>query len=60
MPERDERDLRAAAAAARRPWISAISAMIPPSPSLSARMMNVTYLIETMIVIAQKTSEITP
>ena len=34
--------------------------MIPPSPSLSARMMNVTYLIETMIVIAQKTSEITP
>ena len=40
--------------------ISAIRAMMPPSPSLSARMMNTTYLIETMIVIAQKTSEITP
>ena len=35
-------------------------AMIPPSPSLSARMMNVTYLSETMIVIDQKTSEMTP
>ena len=34
--------------------------MIPPSPSLSARMMKVTYLTETMIVIDQKTSEITP
>ena len=41
-------------------WIRAISAMIPPSPSLSARMMNVTYLIETMIVIDQITSERTP
>jgi hypothetical protein len=40
--------------------ISAIRAMMPPSPSLSARMMNATYLIETMIVTAQKTSEITP
>ena len=55
-----------AAFAARRskrspsPWMSAIRAMIPPSPSLSARMMKVTYLIETMIVIAQKTSEMTP
>jgi hypothetical protein len=39
---------------------SVISAMIPPSPSLSARMMNVTYLTETMIVIDQKTSEMTP
>ena len=28
--------------------------MIPPSPSLSARMMNVTYLTETISVIAQK------
>ena len=50
---------------AERRWsptfrISAIRAMMPPSPSLSARMMNATYLIETMIVIAQKTSEITP
>ena len=38
----------------------AIRAMIPPSPSLSARMMNVTYLIETISVIAQNTSEMTP
>ena len=41
-------------------WISAIRAMMPPSPSLSARMMNVTYLIETMIVMAQNTSDRTP
>ena len=34
--------------------------MIPPSPSLSARMMNVTYLIETTSVIDQNTSEMTP
>ncbi len=40
--------------------ISAISAMIPPSPSLSARMISSTYLIETITVTAQKTSEITP
>ena len=40
--------------------ISAISAMIPPSPSLSARMISATYLIETISVIAQNTSEITP
>ena len=39
---------------------SAISAMIPPSPPLSARMISSTYLIETMMVIAQKISEITP
>ncbi len=38
----------------------AVSAMIPPSPSLSARRMNDTYLMETMIVMAQKTSEMTP
>jgi hypothetical protein len=34
--------------------------MMPPSPPLSARMMNVTYLTETIIVIDQNTSEITP
>jgi hypothetical protein len=39
---------------------SAIRAMMPPSPSLSARMMTVTYLIDTMIVIAQTTSEMIP
>ena len=33
---------------------------MPPSPWLSARMMNVTYLTDTMIVIAQKTSEMIP
>ena len=35
-------------------------AMIPPSPSLSARMMKARYFSDTMIVIAQKTSEMTP
>jgi hypothetical protein len=39
---------------------SAVSAMMPPSPPLSARMMKVTYLTETIIVIDQNTSEITP
>jgi hypothetical protein len=41
-------------------WMRAMRAMIPPSPSLSARMINVTYSIETMIVMVQKTSEMTP
>lgn len=44
----------------RTRWSSAIRAMMPPSPSLSARMMKVTYLTETMLVIAQKISEMTP
>ena len=43
-----------------RPRIRAMSAMIPPSPSLSARMMRRTNSIETISVIDQKTSEITP
>jgi hypothetical protein len=34
--------------------------MIPPSPSLSARMTKLTYLIETISVIDQKISETTP
>ena len=34
--------------------------MIPPSPSLSARMMKITNSIVTTRVIVQKTSEITP
>jgi hypothetical protein len=34
--------------------------MIPPSPPLSARMMKLTYLTETINVIDQNTSEITP
>ena len=33
---------------------------MPPSPSLSARMMKMTNSIETIRVIDQKTSEITP
>ncbi len=37
-----------------------MSAMIPPSPPLSARMMSRTYFSVTMIVIAQKTRETTP
>ena len=41
-------------------WTSEISAMIPPSPPLSARMMNRTYLTLTTIVIAQKISDRTP
>ena len=44
----------------RTSWISAIRAMMPPSPWLSARMMKARYLIATMIVIAQNTSEMTP
>ena len=34
--------------------------MTPPSPSLSARRTNTTYLTDTISVIDQKTSEITP
>jgi hypothetical protein len=42
------------------PSTLAIRARIPPSPSLSARMMKSTNSIETISVIDQKTSEITP
>jgi hypothetical protein len=38
----------------------AIRAMIPPSPSLSARMTKATYFTDTTSVIDQKTIEITP
>ena len=34
--------------------------MIPPSPSLSARMTSVRYLTLTISVIAQNTSDSTP
>ena len=40
--------------------IKAISAMIPPSPSLSARITSRTYVTVTMIVTDQKISETTP
>jgi hypothetical protein len=42
------------------PCSSDVRAMIPPSPSLSARMTKVTYLMETTIVIDQNTSDTTP
>ena len=38
----------------------AVSAMIPPSPRLWARMMKPAYLIETTIISAQKINEATP
>ena len=40
--------------------IRAISAMIPPSPSLSARITSRTYVMVTMIVTDQKISEMIP
>ena len=44
------------------PWrlIRVISAMMPPSPSLSARITSSTYLSVTMIVTDQKISEMIP
>ena len=39
---------------------SAVRAMTPPSPSLSARMRTLTYLIDTISVTDQNISEITP
>jgi hypothetical protein len=39
---------------------SAISAMIPPSPRLSARMMRTTYLSDTTIISAQNTVDRPP
>jgi hypothetical protein len=41
-------------------WTSAMSAITPPSPSLSARMMNVTYFTDTTSVTVQNTSETGP
>ena len=38
----------------------AIKAKIPPSPLLLARMINITYLIETTTIKAQNTIEMTP
>ena len=40
--------------------VSAISAMMPPSPRLSARSIRVTYLSETIMVSPQKIRETTP
>ncbi len=39
---------------------SAIIAMMPPSPRLSARMMNTTYLSDTTRISDQNTSDSTP
>lgn len=41
-------------------WASAVSAMMPPSPSLSARMITVTYLSVTTSISAQNTSDRMP
>ena len=41
-------------------WTSAVSAMIPPSPRLWARMMNPAYFVETTIISVQKMSETIP
>ena len=46
--------------ATRFRFSSAVSAMIPPSPRLWARMMNPAYLIETITISAQKISDTTP
>jgi hypothetical protein len=39
---------------------NAVRAMMPPSPLLSARVMNTTYFSDTVIVKAQNTSERIP
>ena len=41
-------------------WASAISASVPPSPLLSARIRKTTYLIVTIRTSAQITSDTTP
>ena len=41
-------------------WASAINAMMPPSPLLSARMMNTTYLSDTTMTSDQNISDNTP
>ena len=46
--------------ASRRRRMSAVSAMIPPSPRLWARMMKPAYLIETTTISAQKISDTIP
>ncbi|EXI83274.1 MAG: hypothetical protein AW10_00010 [Candidatus Accumulibacter appositus] len=59
MPSADKaHNMRGEALAVRR--ARAVRAMMPPSPLLSARMMNSTYLRETVIVSAQKTSDKIP
>ena len=39
---------------------SAMSAMMPPSPRLSARMMNITYFTDTTSISDQSTSDTAP
>ena len=41
-------------------WRIAVSAMIPPSPRLCARMMKPAYLIDTTTISAQKINDATP
>ena len=41
-------------------WARAINVSVPPSPLLSARRMNSTYLMVTMTISAHKMSDTTP
>src|SRR6516225_7545869 len=60
MPSAASTALARAPPGRARRRIRAISAMIPPSPSLSARITSKTYVMVTMIVTDQKISEMTP
>ena len=58
MPTTSSSAARGRPAYSRR--ASAASAITPPSPSLSARMMTPTYFTDTMTVTDQTISETTP
>ena len=60
MPSAASTALARAPPGRARRRIKAISAMIPPSPSLSARITSMTYVTVTMIITDQKISEMTP
>ena len=60
MPSAASTSCRPPPAGRARRRISVISAMMPPSPSLSARITSSTYVTVTMIVTDQKISETTP
>ena len=60
MPSRSNRAAGPPAPADRRSRPAWPRSSSPPSPWLSARMMIVTYFTETISVIDQKTSEMTP
>ena len=60
IPSATSPDSHAAPEPLTRPSSRAISAMMPPSPSLSERITKTTYCTVTMITTAQNTSETTP